>query len=55
MTVPASKSDFDMISVLGKGPYGTVFKALDKRTNKIVAVKVAPSTAIGFPSSRKSI
>jgi serine/threonine protein kinase len=40
MTERATKDDFELLDQLGKGAYGTVFKALDKRTGKIVAVKI---------------
>lgn len=35
-----SKEDYDMKTTVGQGAYGTVYKAIDIRTNKMVAVKV---------------
>ena len=33
--------EFDLIEKIGQGNYGTVYKALHKKTGKIVAAKVA--------------
>jgi serine/threonine protein kinase len=40
MDAKPSKKDFQLLKEVGKGSYGTVYKAIDRRTNKIVAVKV---------------
>jgi serine/threonine protein kinase len=40
MDAQPSKKDFQLLKEVGKGSYGTVYKAIDRRTNKIVAVKV---------------
>ncbi|OHS97489.1 Serine/threonine-protein kinase 4 [Tritrichomonas foetus] len=36
----ANKNDYDLIEVIGKGSYGTVYKAKVKKTAELVAVKV---------------
>ena len=35
-----TKDDYDLLYVVGKGSYGTVYKALDKHNNRTVAVKI---------------
>lgn len=35
-----SKADFEMMEQLGSGAYGTVFKAIEKSTAEIVAIKI---------------
>ncbi|KAH0793015.1 serine/threonine-protein kinase 3 [Histomonas meleagridis] len=35
-----TKDDYDLLNAVGKGAYGTVYKAFDKQKNRTVAVKI---------------
>jgi serine/threonine protein kinase/formylglycine-generating enzyme required for sulfatase activity len=49
-------SHYDILTVLGKGAFGTVFKAFDTRLDRIVAVKVlAPELAASGGARRRFI
>ena len=48
-----SSGRFEIIDTLGKGTYGVVYKAKDKKLNKIVAIKkmILPNDDEGIPST----
>ena len=36
---PSTIHDFDVLKQVGKGAYGIVWKAIDKKTREVVAIK----------------
>lgn len=47
------EEEFELLDMLGQGAFGSVSKALHKRTGELYAVKVLSATSLGEISSIK--